>query len=350
MIIPLYNGARFISTTLDSLRAQTALAHGRIHLEVIVVDDGSTDGGVGIVDEHPLKTTVLMQQHQGVAIARNRGVAAATGEWLTFLDQDDLWHETRLERILGVLDPQRAPLVVTTELKFASTVERERLYEQEPGLAALVDAWIEEGTELGALCTSSSPVDVSGSQTEDLFTSHDLLSRTIAMSTSFFITQEHLRLLGGWSPHAASIDDWWLMANASRLEPILRVDQPTLLYRLHASATSRSTNFFYAYATSLLALRFGGHFESRSEALSSEASSIVASHLVHQILYSDEFRRVKGSRSFVWHMCHLLWPKQPWLKRFSKATARRTQLRISMSRARKDRPANQISDDSVAAS
>lgn len=237
---------------------------------------------------------------------------------------------------MPVLDSLRAPLVVTTELKFASTRERDRLYQQEPGLAALVDAWIEEGTEVETLCTSRCPVDVTGSPAEDLFTSRDLLSRTIAMSTSFFITQEHLRILGGWSPHAASIDDWWLMANASRLQPILRVDQPTLLYRLHASATSRSTNFFYAYATSLLALRFGGHFESRAEALTSEASSIVASHLVHQILYSDEFHQVKGSSSFVWHMCHLLWPKQPWLKRFAKATARRTQRQISLSRARRE--------------
>lgn len=328
VIIPLYNGARFIATTLDSLMQQTVLAGGLTSLEVIVVDDGSSDGGAEIAQRHALNPTVLTQGHQGVAVARNRGAASATGDWLTFLDQDDLWHATRLERLLPFLDPIRNPLVVTTELKFASLGEREVLFEQEPGLATQVDAWIEDGTELATLCGEASNADTAGSNAVNRFTSQDLLSRTIAMSTSFFVTATHLRLVGGWSPHAASIDDWWLMANATRLGTVLRVDQPTLLYRLHNSAASRSTKFLYAYSTSLLALRFGGQIEDRQSALTKDSSSDVARHLVTEMLHSDEFSRVPGSRSFLWHMAHLLWPNEKWLTRFAKSSVRRTGYRI----------------------
>src|SRR5688572_12884061 len=140
VVVPLFNGADFIAMTLTSLERQTAVLSGDVRLEVIVVDDGSTDDGPAIVAAHSLPTTYLSQPNLGVAIARNRGAAAATGQWLSFLDQDDLWHETRLERILPRLQSRAAPLILTGERRFASTDEREELLRTTPGLASGVDA------------------------------------------------------------------------------------------------------------------------------------------------------------------------------------------------------------------
>jgi glycosyltransferase involved in cell wall biosynthesis len=90
VIIPVYNGARFISAALDSVLAQDVSS-----MEIIVVDDGSTDETVNIVHRYP-QATLLQQENQGPAAARNRGVERASGEFLAFIDADDCWPAGRL--------------------------------------------------------------------------------------------------------------------------------------------------------------------------------------------------------------------------------------------------------------
>lgn len=93
VVIPLWNAAPFIGETLDSVASQTHVAH-----EVIVVDDGSTDGGARVAERHALRPRVLTKPNGGPASARNAGIRAATGELVALLDADDLWLPTKLER------------------------------------------------------------------------------------------------------------------------------------------------------------------------------------------------------------------------------------------------------------
>jgi glycosyltransferase involved in cell wall biosynthesis len=92
-IIPVYNGANYLRETLDSVVGQTKLPD-----EVLLVDDGSTDGSAALiaelVAEHSSKAAfrVITQPNAGQSAARNAAVEAATGELLAFLDQDDLWY------------------------------------------------------------------------------------------------------------------------------------------------------------------------------------------------------------------------------------------------------------------
>ena len=96
VVIPVHNGAELIAAALDSVFAQT-----RPPIEVIVVDDGSTDGTAGIV--RSFHDAILIQQTQrGAAAARNAGARQATSPFLAFLDADDLWPATRLERQLAL--------------------------------------------------------------------------------------------------------------------------------------------------------------------------------------------------------------------------------------------------------
>jgi glycosyltransferase involved in cell wall biosynthesis len=99
-IIPVYNGERFLAEAIDSVLAQTHPV-----AEIIVVDDGSTDGTRSIVENYAASSNArvhyLWQENsKRPATARNRGIQAASGEFITFLDADDLWHPERIKRHL----------------------------------------------------------------------------------------------------------------------------------------------------------------------------------------------------------------------------------------------------------
>ncbi|MBE0610307.1 MAG: glycosyltransferase family 2 protein [Dehalococcoidia bacterium] len=91
VIIPLFNGERFIADAIESVRLQTYTAR-----EIVVVDDGSTDRGAEVAASTP-GVQVIRQENQGVSVARNAGVANSRGEFLAFLDHDDRWLPEKLE-------------------------------------------------------------------------------------------------------------------------------------------------------------------------------------------------------------------------------------------------------------
>lgn len=93
VIIPTYNRARLISEAIESILAQTYK-----HIELIVVDDGSTDDTQVVLSSYGDKIRVILQQNAGPAIARNRGISIAKGDIIAFLDSDDQWLPTKLER------------------------------------------------------------------------------------------------------------------------------------------------------------------------------------------------------------------------------------------------------------
>src|SRR5437016_2066869 len=108
VIVPLYNKAPYIKRTLDSIATQTFA-----DFEVIVVDDGSTDGGADVVAGYSdRRVRLLRQANAGPGSARNRGMDEATGEYLTFLDADDEWIPTFLETCVCLLE-QHGPEVAS---------------------------------------------------------------------------------------------------------------------------------------------------------------------------------------------------------------------------------------------
>ena len=99
VIIPSYDRWPMLGEAVDSVLAQTAREY-----ELIVVDDGSTDETPRRLRDYGARLTMLSQSRRGVAAARNLGARQASGQYLAFLDSDDLWHPLKLERQLAFME------------------------------------------------------------------------------------------------------------------------------------------------------------------------------------------------------------------------------------------------------
>ena len=92
-----YNQRDYIVETIES-----ALAQDYPNLEIVVADDGSTDGTAMVAERYTKQALYLRQANAGTAAARNLGLRAAAGEFVAFLDADDLWHPEKLTRQMAL--------------------------------------------------------------------------------------------------------------------------------------------------------------------------------------------------------------------------------------------------------
>lgn len=337
VVIPLFNGSAHIAETLTSVSRQTFR-----DFEVIVVDDGSTDDGRDVTATHEIEATLLTQDNLGVAVARNRGLAAARSRWITFLDQDDLWHPTHLERLMAwlALNPHERVAFVR-ETPFTTVDEVEALAAIDDNAGGWAHVRVPTVGTLDALIHSAFPSELDRVEIHDL---RSMLRGPISATTSFIAEAELLRLAGGFAPHALAMDDYWLLVNVSRLHPIVQLPQRSVYYRVHVRATSRTTRLGLPFLSSAVALRFGGGLIPREEALRGGLEGKLHHHLLLELRRAPEYRS-RRFRVVVDSLAEQLWPGDrrsgdrarahaksafPWL---SKATQRVR----STSRAREGR-------------
>ncbi len=103
VIIPTYNRAHFLADAVESVLCQEYP-----DLEIIIVDDGSTDTTKALLARrYGKKIRYIYQENQGFAVARNKGVEVAAGEYIAFLDSDDIWKEHKLALQIGIMDRYR---------------------------------------------------------------------------------------------------------------------------------------------------------------------------------------------------------------------------------------------------
>jgi glycosyltransferase involved in cell wall biosynthesis len=110
VIVPVYNTERYLQQSIDSILAQTDVADAaNTPLEIIAVDDGSTDNSAHLVQQYVQQypqVSYLSRENGGIGAARNTGIAAASGEYLAFLDSDDWWPIDKLSVQAAVLAQQ----------------------------------------------------------------------------------------------------------------------------------------------------------------------------------------------------------------------------------------------------
>jgi glycosyltransferase involved in cell wall biosynthesis len=142
-VIPVYNGASTIRAAIESALSQNVRDH-----EIIVVNDGSTDGTEIVLTEFHDRIIVINQQNSGLSAARNAGIAAARGEYVALLDADDESRPDRIEKSLAVLSGTPSSVLVFSdyarvnsegEILYPTTVPPNRAHA--PTLTELLENW-----------------------------------------------------------------------------------------------------------------------------------------------------------------------------------------------------------------
>jgi glycosyltransferase involved in cell wall biosynthesis len=161
VIMPVYNGRRYVAEALESVFAQRYRP-----LECIVVDDGSIDGSVEIIEQYPVK--YIRQAQCGPGAARNAGVRASRGQLVAFLDQDDQWDPDKLTAQVQTLLAERdAGYVVSLqETRLDSGIEK-------PDWISDEQLRRDDGFMPGMLLVSRETFDQVGPFREDFSTSSD---------------------------------------------------------------------------------------------------------------------------------------------------------------------------------
>ena len=115
VIVPTFNRAWILKEAIDSVLAQNYR-----DFELIVIDDGSTDHTRDILHPYRDRLTVIRQANAGVSAARNRGIRAASGRLIAFLDSDDLWLPGKLERQTAFFDATPEAMVCRLDTRISA--------------------------------------------------------------------------------------------------------------------------------------------------------------------------------------------------------------------------------------
>jgi glycosyltransferase involved in cell wall biosynthesis len=204
-----YNGERYIDEALRSIQEQRLT-----DIEILVVDDGSTDQTGEILARHAAEDTRIRVEridHRGVASARNHGLELARSRWVAMMDDDDIALPERLERQLAYLDAH-------------------------PGLAALGTwAW-----HIGPRGRRSSVSDVGPVSTHELDRIRSEGKAVYLITPTVVLDRDAARAIGGFRPWvfpAGDIDLWTRLADTGT---VLVLPERLLLYRVHRSSISSS--------------------------------------------------------------------------------------------------------------
>lgn len=201
VIIPNYNYAKYIRNTIDSVLGQT---YDR--LEVIVVDDESNDNSLTVLKDFGDEITLLEQKNQGVSHARNNGVGHSSGEFLAFLDADDIWLPSKIERQIEKFNADSELGMVHCSMTYIDTDDKV-CGENRDGMEGFVAHELlrfEKGVVIGVGSTS-------------------LIRKTI------------FEELGGFDFRMSTAADWDFSFRLASKYKIGFVRDPLVLYRMHNS-------------------------------------------------------------------------------------------------------------------
>jgi len=203
VVIPTYNYGRFIAEAIESVLGQTVVPG-----EIVVVDDGSADDTGAVVQGFGDRVRYVRQENRGVSEARNRGVAETTGELVAFLDADDTWEPTKLEKqVERFAADAEVGLVHCGMREFDSVTDETLGFRVEGG----------DGQVAEELLVWERPVvNVSGS--------------------AVMVSRKAFEEAGGFDPRLKCGEDWDLCYRIARRYKVGFVPEPLVNYRIHGAA------------------------------------------------------------------------------------------------------------------
>lgn len=203
VVVPAYNAEQFVAEALDSVLSQTVLPR-----RVVVVDDGSTDGTAAVLSHYSDVVQVLRVANGGVARARNTGVAALDTRWVAFIDADDVWLPSRLERtVSAAVGADDAVLVYCGLLSTDADLHPQaRLGVPEPSVAVRNTLLLEP------------PV--------------------VSVAQGALVAREALVSVGGFDETMSTSADTDLVVRLGLIGGFVAVDEDLVLYRQHGNQMS----------------------------------------------------------------------------------------------------------------
>jgi len=216
VVIPCFNTERYVAATLRSVLAQAGAA-----LDVVVVDDGSTDGSAARVAQEFPQVRLIRRPNGGVAAARNAGIAAATGDWVAFCDADDIWLPGKLAAQFQAIAAAPGCRMSYTAWQVWSSAEPE----PEPALLATLAAQAGDTARWAGATGWLYP---------------ELLLDCVVWTSTVLMQRSLLDEIGDFDSELRIGEDYDLWLRASRVTRIERVAQPLALYRQHPASITRS--------------------------------------------------------------------------------------------------------------
>lgn len=204
VIIPAYNSMSYLPETLDSVLGQTFT-----DFDVLIVNDGSSDNIVewasGIKDP---RVRLISQENKGLPGARNTGIAESRGEYIAFLDADDLWESTKLEKQVKCLDTHAEIGLVHTWM-------------------LLVD---EHGNSTGRVLTS----DAEGDAWEQV------IQKNLIACPSVIVRRCCFEAVGVFDERCKAIEDWDMWIRIAVQYPFAVIKEPLSYYRQLSTSMSKN--------------------------------------------------------------------------------------------------------------
>ena len=240
IIIPCYNRAHIVGETIDSVLAQS---YG--NFEAILVDDGSTDSTRDVVSRYAdSRIRYFYKANGGLSSARNFGLAVARGEFIAFLDSDDVWKHWKLTAQIEIFRLHPEVGLVWSDM---STFETAGVVLAERHLrdyySAYNDVRFEETYEPAGLLSSllhDAPGDLAASPyfVADIFP--HMYSGNLVHPPTAIVRRERLRKSGPFQPEVtgAGAEDYHFYFRIAALGPVAFLDSPTTLYRVHSAQMS----------------------------------------------------------------------------------------------------------------
>lgn len=268
VIIPVYNGQAFIAEAVSS-----ALAQENVRVEVLVVDDGSTDATWEILQHFGSRIIRCRQNNRGPAAARNHAAHLATGEWLAFLDADDVWEPHKLAAQLSLAD-ERTFWIYSDRLNIGDCdwlPSRQSQYQK-----------LREG---------------------DIFEQLLLEGNFITLS-SVLLHKSWFDRLGGFyeAPELRGVEDWDLWLRLARHLPIRLYHEPLVKYRWHRGGISRRLAYQYS-AHANVVYRAAGHDQKLLARARARASEVMACYAAADRFFMQAMRwYIHAVRCWPWRM------------------------------------------------
>jgi glycosyltransferase involved in cell wall biosynthesis len=250
VIVCTYNRREYADDCVQSVLGQT-----RPPEQVVVVDDGSSDGTAAYLRQRFPEIVVLEQQNRGRSVALNRALAVSEGDWVCFLDDDDLWHRDKLAEVDSYLEANPDCFALNHPVWFFADDEDRH----DTGYGFRVDFAAANLDECHAAVEHGDPSTNDPSYLAIRGNSHRLLlARNRGAYSASVVHRQTVILAGAMAPMLACADDWLMFLNISRVTEWHTLPRRLGFARVHGGRSTGSAENAAAIMAAFIAVWYGG--------------------------------------------------------------------------------------------